>query len=256
MFATRVAAVVGSLASTALAHGYVANINVAGKNYEGYSPAMQYTTPAPVVPGWSSPLDLDNGFVSPQNYTGPDIICHKGATPGQASIPAKAGDKVEFLWTPWPDTHKGPVITYLANCNGDCTKVDKTKLQFVKVDAQGLETAGSPGTWATDNLIANNNTWAFNLPTTLAAGNYVARHEIIALHSAGQQNGAQNYPQCINFQISGGGSAKPAGTLGEKLYTPTDPGILFNLYQQNNNYTIPGPPLYTGGKKIRQEFEA
>lgn len=35
----------------------------------------------------------------------------------------------------------------------------------------------------------------FTVPQHLAPGNYVLRHEIIALHAAGQANGAQNYPQ-------------------------------------------------------------
>lgn len=246
MSALQIVTLLGSLASSVAAHGYVSNIVVGGKSYQGYNPAFQYQNPPPIVAGWSDPLDLDNGFVPPQNYTSPDIICHKGATPGQTSIPVAAGSKVEFEWTPWPDSHHGPVITYLANCNGDCSKVDKTTLQFFKVDAEGLETPGSPGTWATDKLIAANNSWTFTVPSSIAAGNYVARHEIIALHSAGSQNGAQNYPQCINFQVTGGGSDKPTGTLGEKLYTPTDPGILINIYQSNTAYPIPGPPLYSG----------
>jgi len=43
------------------------------------------------------------------------------------------------------------------------------------------------------HLQANNNTWTMTIPSGLN-GNYVLRHEILALHSAGQQNGAQNYP--------------------------------------------------------------
>jgi hypothetical protein len=70
------------------------------------------------------------------------------------------------------------------------------------------------------------------------------RHEIIALHSAGNSNGAQNYPQCFNLQVTGGGSDKPAGTLGEALYKNTDPGILFDLYSTLTDYPIPGPALY------------
>lgn len=43
---------------------------------------------------------------------------------------------------------------------------------------------------------ANNNTGSLTIPSDLKAGNYVLRHEIIALHSAGQEDGAQAYPQC------------------------------------------------------------
>ena len=88
------------------------------------------------------------------------------------------------------------LIDYLANCGGDCTTVDKTTLEWFKIDAQGLyDDTTVPGTWASDTLIANNNSWTVTIPSDIASGNYVLRHEIIALHSAGEADGAQNYPQ-------------------------------------------------------------
>jgi cellulase len=54
----------------------------------------------------------------------------------------------------------------------------------------------SPGTWVTDVLIKNNFKTSVKLPSKLAPGNYVIRHEIIALHGASSPNGAQLYPQC------------------------------------------------------------
>lgn len=47
--------------------------------------------------------------------------------------------------------------------------------------------------------IANNLTSTVAIPSDIAPGNYIIRHEIIALHSAGQENGAQSYPQCKFF---------------------------------------------------------
>lgn len=76
-------------------------------------------------------------------------------------------------------------------------------------------------TWPTAALIANNNTYSVTVPSTLASGNYVFRHEIIAMHGAGSEGGAQNYPFCVNIAITGGGSDSPSGTLGTALYTPT-----------------------------------
>lgn len=135
----------------------------------------------------------------------------------------------------------------MANCNGDCASVDKTSLEFFKIDESGLiSDSNVPGTWASDNLISNNNTWTVTVPSSIAAGNYVMRHEIIALHSAGNKNGAQNYPQCINLKVTGGGSDKPSGTLGTALYKDTDSGILVNIYQSLSSYDIPGPALYNG----------
>jgi cellulase len=141
-----------------------------------------------------------------------------------------AGDKINLQWTAWPDTHHGPVIDYLASCGDSCETVDKTTLKFFKIDGVGLvDDTTVPGTWGDDQLIANNNSWLVEIPPTLAPGNYVLRHEIIALHSAGTEDGAQNYPQCFNLQVAGSGSDQPSGVLGTELYSPTDAGIIVNI---------------------------
>lgn len=82
-------------------------------SYQGYSPSFQYYSTAPVVVGWSTPEDLDNGFVAPDAYATADIICHKGATNAQTSATVKAGGTVELQWTAWPESHHGPVIGML-----------------------------------------------------------------------------------------------------------------------------------------------
>lgn len=56
--------------------------------------------------------------------------------------------------------------------------------------------------------IDNNNTWTLKIPSGIS-GEFVLRHEIIALHSAGTVDGAQNYPMCLNLKISGSGNQQP-----------------------------------------------
>lgn len=208
--------------------------------------------------GWKIPKDLDNGFIAPANFATDNVICHVEATNALKAAPVKAGGKVVLNWTPWPVSHKGPVIDYLANCNGPCDTVDKTTLKWFKIDAVGLiDNSLASGKWATDVLIANNMSWTVGIPPTLAAGNYVLRHEIIALHAAGQANGAQDYPQCVNLAITGTGTDKPAGVSATTFYTATDPGILYDLYSNPlNSYTIPGPALYKGAVSVTQAFPA
>ncbi|KFY55243.1 hypothetical protein V497_07131 [Pseudogymnoascus sp. VKM F-4516 (FW-969)] len=237
-----------ALLSTVSAHGTVSGIVVDGKLNTGYSPSFQFSNPPPVVAGWSIPEDLDNGFVDPARFQDPDIICHVGATNAGTSITVAAGSTVELQWTPWPESHKGPVIDYLASCNGECETVDKTALKFFKIGEEGLiDGSNAPGNWASDKLIANSNTWVATIPSDIAPGNYVLRHEIIALHSAYDDNGAQNYPQCINLVVTGSGTAKPAGVAGTELYKRTDAGILIDIYKTLASYVIPGPALYNSG---------
>ncbi|KAK4580338.1 hypothetical protein LTR86_000541 [Recurvomyces mirabilis] len=241
------AALVGSLVATVAAHGRVTGAVIGGTYFAGYDPSSVYSQSPPSTIGWAA-NNLDNGFVAPDAYGSPDIICHKNATVGKISAPVAAGQNVTLQWSTWPSSHHGPVINYLAKVGGDFASVDKTALEWVKFDASGLlDDSAVPGTWASDELIANNNSWTLTIPSSIAPGNYVLRHEIIALHSAGNSDGAQNYPQCINLAITGSGSAAPSGTLGEKLYSQTDPGILISIYSAIASYIIPGPALWTGG---------
>lgn len=241
-------ALVGAFAGLVLGHGHVSGIVADGTYYGGFSFDYYYEkentgTFTESVGWWAE--DLDNGFISPSAYNTSDIICHLNGQPANKTATVSAGGTVEFQWTTWG--HPGPVLTYVALCPDECTSptLDKTALEWVKIDEGGYSVADE--TWAAYDLAANNNSWTVNVPSTLASGNYVFRHEIIAVHGAEALNGAQNYPQCVNIAVTGGGSASPTGTLGEDLYHETDPGIYFNLYTTMTNYTIPGPALMEGG---------
>ncbi|KAG6065555.1 hypothetical protein E4U32_007164 [Claviceps aff. humidiphila group G2b] len=232
-------------ALTVAAHGRISQVVIKGVAYPGYdSPSFAYNPNPPNVFGWTI-KQTDLGFVSPSSFGSADIICHKDAKPAQSHVEVAAGDTVSLQWTPWPTSHKGPVLDYLANCNGPCEKVDPTALKFFKIDGAGL-LKQSPQTFADDVLIANNNSWQVQIPKSLAPGNYVLRHEIIALHSAGQSDGAQSYPQCFNLKVTGSGTLNPAGVKGTELYKITDPGILINIYVPTLDYVIPGPAVIPG----------
>ncbi|KAJ5575336.1 endoglucanase-4 precursor [Penicillium hetheringtonii] len=238
------------LASAALVagHGYVTSIDVDGTTYGGYLvDTYYYESDPPKLIAWSTTA-TDDGYVAPSAYDSSDIICHRGSSPGALSASVAPGGSVKMTWNTWPDDHHGPVITYLAKCDGNCADVDKTTLEFFKIDAGGLiSDASIPGTWASDKLIEDNLSRTITIPSDIAAGNYVLRHEIIALHSAENKDGAQNYPQCINLKVTGSGTANPSGILGTSLYKDTDPGIYVNIWNTLSSYEIPGPALYTAG---------
>ncbi|OJJ67216.1 hypothetical protein ASPBRDRAFT_136432 [Aspergillus brasiliensis CBS 101740] len=245
---SKIAGVLLASASLVAGHGYVSSIEVDGTTYGGYLvDTYYYESDPPELIAWSTNA-TDDGYVSPTQYESSNIVCHRGSAPGALAAPVAPGGTVKMTWNTWPDDHHGPVITYLANCNGSCSDVDKTALQFFKIDAGGLiDDSEIPGTWATDQLIDNNYTRSITIPSDIEAGNYVLRHEIIALHGAEDLDGAQNYPQCINLNVTGSGTATPSGTLGTALYKDTDPGIYVDIWQSISSYTIPGPALYTAG---------
>ncbi|GKZ91543.1 CAZyme family AA9 [Aspergillus niger] len=233
-----------SLTAKIAAHGHVSNIVINGVSYRGWDiNSDPYNSDPPVVVAWQTP-NTANGFITPDEYDTDDIICHLDATNAEGHAVIAAGDKISIQWTTWPDTHHGPVISYLANCGSSCETVDKTTLEFFKIDGVGLvDDSTVPGTWGDDQLIADNNTWLVEIPPDIAPGYYVLRHELIALHGASSENGAQNYPQCFNLQVTGSGTAEPSGVLGTELYSPTDPGILVDIYQSLSTYEVPGPTL-------------
>lgn len=258
------------LISPAIAHSHIIYLLVNGVSYAGFIPRQGAQNAADVV-GWSTTA-LDDGFVPPSNYTIPDIICHRDGAPPRAHVPVSPGDVVHFQWNGWPLSHDGPVQSYLAPCDasntdaGDgCASVNKTKLRFFKIDDSAPVLlnggGGSPGRWATEVLIANNNSWRIEVPTTLSPGPYVLRHEIIALHYANLPNGAQNYPQCFNLWVTGGmanSGTRPtrpsegahAGDLATEMYHADDPGIDIDIYRTLTTYEIPGPTLASNAKPI------
>lgn len=230
-----------ALSALASAHGHVESIIVDGAEFPGAIPSGADEANI----GWAAE-NQDNGFVEPSSFGSEDIICHKGATASANAAPVAAGGSVTLNWNTWPESHKGPVIDYIAKCDPDCASADKASLAFAKIAEAGVvDGAEAPGTWATDDLMADGNSWTVTIPESLAPGNYVLRHEIIALHSAGQAGGAQSYPQCINLEVTGSGSASPEGVPATEFYTEDDPGILFDLYTAPIEYTIPGPALWT-----------
>ncbi|EFX04021.1 beta-glucanase [Grosmannia clavigera kw1407] len=239
-------------AATVSAHGFVSNVVINGVKYAGYDVTVNpYESSPPTVIGWSTTA-TDLGYVAPDAYASSDIICHRGAENALGHAQVAAGDDVFLQWNTWPESHHGPVLSYLAAC-GDtgCETVEKTSLEFFKIDEKGLiDGTAAPGTYATDQMMDNSDGWMVHIPTSIAPGFYVLRHEIIALHSAGNSDGAQNYPQCFNLEVTGSGTDQPAGVKGTALYSETDAGILVNIYATTSTYAIPGPTMYSGASEI------
>lgn len=250
----------GAFAARAAAHGLVSGVVTDGTYNQGFILDYYYekinTGSYPNTAGWYEEA-TDNGYVAPSSYGEADIICHKNADNANATATVSAGGTVDFQWNTWPQSHIGPVLTYVANCgSGDnaCSTVDKTTLEWVKIDEAGIDL--DTQTWPTDDLIANNNTWSVTVPSSLASGSYVFRHEIIAMHGAGSEGGAQNYPFCVNIAITDGGSENPSGTLGTALYKSDGTSLsLLRSFQSFMLLTIPVMlhlelPTYLSGNKL------
>ncbi|KAF2731064.1 endo-beta-1,4-glucanase D [Polyplosphaeria fusca] len=175
------------------------------------------------------------------------MACNVNNAATAKTLEVKGGDKITFEWHHdsrdasddiIAESHKGPVLTYIAptesNGEGDV---------WVKLAEEGF----ADGKWAVDNLIANKGKHSITLPD-LAAGEYLLRPEIIALHEGNKEGGAQLYMECVQIKVtSSGATTLPAGVAIPGTYTATDKGILFDIYGSFDSYPIPGPKVFKAG---------
>ncbi|TFK37297.1 glycoside hydrolase family 61 protein [Crucibulum laeve] len=227
-------------------HGYVQEITAGSTKYTGYLPYQDpYYNPVPQrivrkIPGNGPVTDLSSIDVQCNGYTEGGV---SGSAPAAIYATAAAGSQLALNWTTWPDSHMGPMITYMARAPSDITKWNPgTSAVWFKVAESGKT---SDGKWAaTDLLTASKSIYAFTIPAKLKAGQYLIRHEIIALHAAYTYPGAQVYPSCIQVQVTGSGTALPTSFVSfPGAYTATTPGIVYDAYQSTGSYPIPGPAV-------------
>lgn len=215
---------------------------------------LVYKHPAkPNQPVWIvGPLKEWGTFVPYTSVNSPDIICHVAARPGPGTLRIAAGEDLTITWNMWPKGHPGFIMNYLANCNGPCKDAKKEDLEWFKISEGGMipgsPPAGEPRSerYVTDDLVDQGNSSSVKIPNVVP-GFYALRHELIALHQTDTKDrsdfGAQFYPYCISLEITGSGTARPAGIRGTELYNADEPGFNVNVYLPVKNLTIPGPPL-------------
>lgn len=239
-----------SLSSTIAAHGWIDSWTIGSEKYTGFNPTNAPWDASQNTISWAA-WNTDMGPVYGDKVNTADIICGiNGTTTPLKAAPLTAGSNITLHWTTWPDSHKGPIFAYLARCgNGDCATVDKSTLEWVKIaEHTQVELGagnGATGVWPDAQLRKDDGFWEVEIPKSIPAGEYVFRHELLALHSAYDVGGAQFYPQCVNVQIEGTGTATLAGTKGTELYTPDHPGVHYNIYNDEaaTVYPVPGPKV-------------
>lgn len=73
----------------------------------------------------------------------------------------------------------GPIITYLGACDEDCATTDPSTINFFKINEADFE----PGTktWVQSETVYLGLPFTFILPEDVPNGDFIMRHEIIAL---------------------------------------------------------------------------
>ncbi|KAG6918732.1 hypothetical protein DXG01_012217 [Tephrocybe rancida] len=179
------AAALFAFAQSVNGHGYVQEIKLGSVSYAGYNPYVDpYLSPSVprivrTIPGNGPVEDLSLIDVQCNGWSAGGVV---GSAPSKVYGTVAAGTQVHLNWTTWPDSHKGPIITYLARAPSDITAWSPgTSAVWFKVAESGKD---SSGRWAaTDLLTASSGVYTFTIPPKLKAGQYIIRNELIALHS-------------------------------------------------------------------------
>jgi hypothetical protein len=179
-------------------------VSIADKDhrYQGFSPG---NSPSVIQWQWSD-------YNPVTSVTDAKIRCNGGKSATQSAT-AAPGDTISAVWQQW--THsQGPIIVWMYKCSGAFSACDGSGANWFKIDEGGFSGDGvkvfldteKPSGWEIAKLVGGNKQWSSKVPTGLAPGNYLIRHELIALHQA---NSPQFYPECAQLVITGSGSAQP-----------------------------------------------
>nr|QDV60872.1 LPMO9H [Malbranchea cinnamomea] len=174
------------------------------------------------------------------------IRCYENpGRPAAKTLSVAAGSTVGFTVSP-SIYHPGPLQFYMARVPDGQTadSWDGSGQVWFKIFEQGPQIDPSGLTWPSDGLSQVQVT----IPSSLPSGDYLLRVEQIGLHSASSVNGAQFYLSCAQLTVTGGGNGNPGPLVSfPGAYSPTDPGLLINIYWPiPTSYELPGPPVWRG----------
>lgn len=235
-----------SLVAMVSAHGGVGTYTIGSTVYQGWSPYNSAGGQKSIQRQYST---FDPLFI--KDLTTENIRCNnKGALGSGLSATVAAGDKIKAHWTQW--THRpAAVMVYMAKCpSSGCNSFDGAGQVWFKIAHEGLVSGTqNAGIWAGDAIVDTLD-WTVTVPASLAPGEYLIRHELLALHQA---NNPQFYPECAQLIVTGSGTAAPPSSALVAFpgaYKGTEPGIAFNIdsdaAKKATTYPIPGPPVWDG----------
>ncbi|KAF2188733.1 lytic polysaccharide monooxygenase [Zopfia rhizophila CBS 207.26] len=243
-----IGSVISSLVAGVFSHGHLVSVVMNSASYTAFLPVAtpDFTRAPPSIVrriGGDGPvLDISSK----------DITCNFNAEPiadngVSRTGPVTAGSKIDMIWNGWP--HSGPILTYMAKCSGDGGCGNFTGREgnaWFKVDEMGWD--ATTEAWATQVLFDQKFRWTFTVPACLTPGEYLVRHEIIALSDCKTPGKCQFYPECFQVKVLGSGTTdvEAAARVGfPGAYKKDDPGILWDTNSRNpEDYVMPGPKVW------------
>jgi hypothetical protein len=222
------------------AHGAVTSYIIDGTTYAGYEGFSPQPDAQIIQRQWPS-------YDPIMSVTDAKMTCN-GGTSAPLSAEIASGSNITAVWKQW--THaQGPVMVWMYPCPNGFSSCDGKGENWFKIDELGYY--GSDGKlgsedWGTGEVLRKLE-WSSKIPESLKAGDYLIRHELLALHQA---NTPQFYPECAQLSVTGSGSASPSGDFLTSIpgyASQSDPGVTVDVYSGGQtSYTPPGPKVWSG----------
>ncbi|KAH6906685.1 cellulose-growth-specific protein [Coprinopsis sp. MPI-PUGE-AT-0042] len=214
------------------AHGGVQSYLINGVDYyKGFSAYIPPEEQITIARPWYS-IDPLTGVDTPVGFMNSQPVTTYGeAVPGGGQISAHV---------------------HMARCPGQCAEANSTQLLWFKISHEGLISGNlvSVEYGGVEKVVATG-VYDAAIPSALADGEYLIRHELIALHP--EWTGPQFYPECAQLIVSGGGGKLPPAKYLVTFpggYKTEDPGLNVDLYDPRavniTHYEIPGPLIWDG----------
>ncbi|KAB5588269.1 putative effector protein/Endoglucanase-4 [Ceratobasidium theobromae] len=233
-----------AVAAGVSAHGFISGIQIGDETFDGPLPFSKNNA--------ASPIHKISTTFPITSATDASMNCGQGSQAASEVAAVKAGQKITISWKSGQNKNwghsLGPIMTYLAQVPAGQTadKFDTRNAKFFKIDEVGQ--TGGAGTGWVQASIKEGKTFDVTIPQGLPAGDYVMRHELIALHFATKKDGAQFYPGCVNLRVDGG-AASPKAIAADTVefpggYVANDKSLFVpDLHSNSFVYTFPGPQL-------------
>lgn len=229
------------LATRVAGHGAVTSYSIGGTTYPGYTGFSPASSPPTIEWQWPD----YNPTLDPSDSK---VMCN-GGTSAPLSATIAAGSKITAFWAQW--THvPGSVSVYLYKCSGAFSSCTGGGAGWFKIDEAGLLSGTMyDGVWGL-GTVDSTKQWTSTIPPQLAPGNYLIRHELIAVH---QTNTPQFYAECAQLVITGSGSSSPTSEYLVAIpgYAKlSDANVKVDIYSEAAKTTtcwdVPGPPVWGG----------
>jgi len=214
------------LATQTSAHYIFQHLTYSGVEYPAYTYVRTNTN-------YNSPVT---------DLTSNDLRCNQGGETanGTTTLSVTAGSAFSFT-ADIQVYHNGPLSIYMAKAPSTAATFDGSGAVWFKILDMGPDFSSGTAVWPLYQ------TYTYKIPPNLPNGEYLLRIQQLGIHNPYPAGTPQFYIGCAQIAVTNGGSGTPGPLVSiPGFITGTEPGYTVNIYSNFNNYTVPGPAVWSG----------